>query len=664
MTDTGQRPGRRPAALRDALLAGFLWVYTASIAAWFVGGWGGIQTLQQVVSWQPLPSQLVALLLTWPVLRELEAGPRRTAWLLIGLATLSDVIASLWWIVGSRFGSFTGFNWSQLPYLAYYPLMCAAFVMFFRALGGNFRSAFVRIELVVLTCGIAVPIWLLQLRPLVEARGWYRADVIYAATYCIGDGLMLVLMSMMAARIVEWRAGRSLLLMGLAVFTTFFSDLIWVGHDTSSYKLDVWSNAGGFALYYALMGTALVLERHSRVPFRVPITESNRHGVLPLLALLVAAGLLCVQDVEFWQARGFVLLTFTLIAALLVVARQFSVRRQIDALQAQLSRQVAQTQLTELMHQSRDLVVVIDANLRLTYASPSAGRVLGIDPEVLVRRHATQVLGDEHESRMSGFLAHLMEQDETRADLELLVRNADGERRSLKVFGSNQLHNPLIAGFVLTIRDVSGRRRLERELVEIAVLERARLAADIRDTLGSELEEIRRRLADLRLGETRGARLARQDVAALIAQVNHGIDTARRISMNLSPLNVARGAIDVALRTLCGEFSRRFKVQIDMDMQLAGEGVAGRDADHVYWIVEQIFGSIVRLCTRKLQLRIHSTAEQLNLHVEGPLDVPGETCHSMGLRLAEYRIHVLGGTMQNVSRDGRCRVEVCIPLPS
>jgi len=655
-------PRRRSVRSRDTLLAALLWGYTALIAAWFVGGWGGVPTLQRVADWQPLPSQLVAMFLVWPVLRELEPGPRRTAWLLIGLATLSDVIATLGWIVGSRFGWFAEFNWSQLPYLAYYPLMCAAFVMFFRSLGGNFRSAFVRIEIVVLACGVAVPIWLLQIRPVVASRGWHDADVVYSVAFCAGDGLMLVLMSMMTTRIVEWRAGRPLLLMALAVFTTFVSDLAWVGSDTRSYKLDAWSNAGAFGLYYALVGTALALEQHSRVSSGVRVIESSRHGVLPLLALLVAAGLLCVQDVEFWHARGIVLLAFTLIAALLVVARQFSVRLQIDSLQAELTRQVAQTQLTELMRQSRDLVVVADADLRLSYASPSSNRVLGIDPGLLVRRHATQVLGGEHESRMRDFLGQLMLQDEARADLELQVRNTGGERRSVKVFGSNQLHNPLIAGLVLTIRDVSGRRRLERELVEIAVLERARLAADVRDTLGTELEMIRHQLHDLRLREVCGNRVSGNDVAAVIAQVNHGIDTARRISMSLSPLNVARGALDVALRTLCSEFSRRFRVQIDMDMNLAGQGIATQDADHVFRIVEQIFSSIVRHCGLKLQLTIHSIPEQLNLLVEGSFDVPGEPYHSMGLRLAEYRIHVLGGTMQNELRDGRCRVEARIPL--
>lgn len=664
MTAADPPPGRRPGRLRDGLLVTFLWVYTALIAAWFLRGWGGIPTLEQVASWQPLPSQLVALCLVWPLLGEKEPGPRRTAWLLIGLAILSDVIATVWWIVGSGVGAFTDFNWSQLPYLAYYPLMCAAFVMFFRSLGGNFRGAYVRIELAILACGVAVPIWLLQIRPLVESRGWHDANVIGSVSYCIGDGLMLVLMSMMTTRIVEWRAGRPLLLMALAAFTAFASDLGWVGRDSLSYRLDAWSNAGAFGLYYALMGTALALERHSRSPFSVRVIEPSRHGVLPLLALLVAAGLLSGRDVDFRDDRGLVLLAFTLIATLLVVARQFSARRQIDALQAELNRQVAQTQLTELMGQSSDLVVVADEDLRLGYVSPSSSRVLGIDPGLLVRRHATLVLGGEHEHRMRELLGQLMLQDEAGSDLELQIRNASGERRSVRVSGSNQLHNPLIAGLVLTIRDVSERRRLERELVEIAVLERARLAEDVRDTLGSELEQIRQQMDDLRLREYCGTRVTENDVAALVAQVNHGIDTARRISMSLSPLNVARGALDVALGTLCSELSRRFKVQIDLDMQLARQDIASQDADHVYRIVEQIFGTIVRQCARRIQLSICSTPEQLSLLLQGSLVAPGELYQTMGLRLAEYRVHVLGGTIQNDSRDGRCRVEACIPLSS
>jgi len=663
-------PRRRTGLLRDWMLAAFLWIYALLVAAWCLFGRGGAPALQEAVTWQPLPSQLVTLLLLWPLLREMEPGARRAGWRLIGLAAVSDVIATLWWSAGTGMRLFTQVNWSLLPYLLYYPLMSAAFVMFFRALGGTFRSAQARLDLATLVCGVGATIWLFQMRPLLAETGWSNANAVSTVIFCAGDGLTLVLMSMMAMRIVEWRPELPLLLLGLAAFTSFITDLIWADQDRQLFQSDAWSNAGGFGLYYALLGTALLLERHYRVPATVRILESNRLGILPVLSVLVAVGMLCGPGVDLRRAHGLVLLLFAFIATLLVVARQYGMRREIDTLQQALTRRAAQTQLTELMRQSADLVAVATAELRLSFVSPSSERLLGVGAAQLAQRDATQILGDEHESRMREFLAQLMLGPDARAELELPVSAADGTRKTVQAFGSNQLHNTLIAGIVLTFRDVTERRRLEQELVEIAVLERARLAQDIRDSLGSELERIGQMIAGLRRRGLRGEPVGRSDIAEVVAQVNLSIDTARRLSMSLSPLNVARGALDVALDTLCADFSRRFGMSIEADVRLGARTVAGREADHVLRIVEKIVGCAARHGARSLQLTVRTAQAQLELAVAGSGLAPGSEAapggmhQVMDLRLAQYQAHVLGGTLRRECGNEGWRVEVGIPLPA
>ncbi len=658
------QPAPALAARDGAWLVAGLWVYVAFGLVWFTQSFGSPHARELVATWSPLPGEILALGLLLPLLKQKQPGFRRSAWVLLTIAVVADISATFWWAVFYAPPTPASMLWLDTPYFLYYPLSAAAMLLFYRDLGGPLRGRALCLDAATLALGFGATLWLCVLRPQIEVLGWGSPDLYNLIAFCAGNGILMVVTSLMITRVVYWRADAAVLLVAGAIFCAFTTDLKWLDAGAGYFIFDAWSNIGGYGLFYALLGTGAFLERHWRVPAGARIVGGNRYSVLPILSVLVAVGMLYGARVQSRGLEWMVLVAFAIAGVLLVVARQQGISNEITRLGAALARRDAQAHLTELIRRSADGVAVIDAEGMPVFISPASERLLGVPAAELMSRPAASMLGAEHEQRMRAFLELLVSAPRRRADMELIVGCAHGERRALQILGVNQLENRIIAGITLTIRDVTARRRLEREVLEIALLERERLAAEIRGALGAGLLQIKRCIGELREAARADADY-RAQAAAAVAQVNRNIDTARRLSMTLSPLHVARGALDVALRSLCGDQAQRFGVRIDFRSNLGSRAVAGRESEHVYRIAQDILEYAVQSRSAgHLDLGLYCETESLQLRLlDTERSMPrAESRDPVGLRLAEYRAHVLGGTLRRQSTPEGLRIDVTVPL--
>ena len=656
---------RAPISVGSWLLVSGLWIYALIVAAWMYFGWAGQAVVEVVGTWHALFSQTVALCLMVPLLRELKPGFRRVGWLLIFLAAITDLIGNLWWAYLHSDPIRVETGWNDVVYMAYYPLAAGAFAMFFRELGGSFRRRQVWLDIITLALALGATLWLFLLEPELQKNTGLDADIVKLIGVFAGDGVMLILMSLLVMQISEWKSERALLLLIAGTAASFTTDLGWVGSDaTRQYLLEVWLHFGGYGMYYALLGTAAVLERQHRPQADIRFLEGNRYSFLPILAMLLAIGMLFGENVALQGAEGIALLAFVLVGAMLVVARQQGVRSEILRMQNVLTRREVQQHLTELIRRSEDLIVVADARGQATFVSPSAETLLGSTVEDLKSRPAARLFGVEHEARLQSFLDDIAQRQAVRADMELVVATADGERLTFQIVGSDQLGNAAIGGIALTISDVTARRRLEREVLEIAVLERDRLASDIRDGLGLELNRIRGLLVRLKGTPDNGLGSPVANVDGVIAQVNRTIDLARKLAVNLSPLHVARGSLELAIGRLVKEIAQRHALRIEFHHDIEHRDIDGSEADHLYRIAQEVLNYAARtvVCSQ-IEIDLHIEGEWLRLSIDARGGAPGVDAEAeMGMRMAEYRARVVGGVMRRERTSYGMRVEVSMPL--
>ncbi len=113
-----------------------------------------------------------------------------------------------------------------------------------------------------------------------------------------------------------------------------------------------------------------------------------------------------------------------------------------------------------LIEASRDAIAIIDVEGVVKYASPSAESLAGYLPEDLVGRNAFSLVHPEDLPRLKSRLAEILAGDASTVPkpISFRLRHRDGQWRFFEVVASNQIEDPVLRGFVLSLRDVTERK--------------------------------------------------------------------------------------------------------------------------------------------------------------------------------------------------------------
>ncbi len=113
-----------------------------------------------------------------------------------------------------------------------------------------------------------------------------------------------------------------------------------------------------------------------------------------------------------------------------------------------------------------DVVAVVSATGRLVFVSASAERLLGFDVSDAVGLDALRLFAPESEASVRALFADLVARRRLSVSLELRCRRADGRELDLELQAANHLDDP-VGGIVVTLRDITGRKRLEARVHEL-----------------------------------------------------------------------------------------------------------------------------------------------------------------------------------------------------
>jgi len=147
---------------------------------------------------------------------------------------------------------------------------------------------------------------------------------------------------------------------------------------------------------------------------------------------------------------------------------QLSLALERLVLSDDLHQRRGEARFRSLVHNSSDVITVVDADSTVRYHTPSVHQVLGYDTDELL---GTRLLDLVHPSDASLALALFDEAAAVTGSIGpvgLRARRADGSWVDVEAMGDNLLGDPNVGGIVITLRDVSVRRELERTLTHQA----------------------------------------------------------------------------------------------------------------------------------------------------------------------------------------------------
>jgi PAS domain S-box-containing protein len=125
--------------------------------------------------------------------------------------------------------------------------------------------------------------------------------------------------------------------------------------------------------------------------------------------------------------------------------------------------QQSEARFRSIIEHASDFILILDAEGRVRYASPSSERALGQN-EPLAGRSIFELVTSADEVALKNFLERAKEKGETQNSIELRTSLAVTPPRVLQVSATNLLQEPAVAGIVLNAREITEVKRLEEQL--------------------------------------------------------------------------------------------------------------------------------------------------------------------------------------------------------
>ncbi|WP_435318204.1 histidine kinase N-terminal 7TM domain-containing protein [Haloarchaeobius sp. TZWSO28] len=129
-------------------------------------------------------------------------------------------------------------------------------------------------------------------------------------------------------------------------------------------------------------------------------------------------------------------------------------------------RRSTERRFKTLIENSSDLVTVVNEDGVIEYQSPSTEQLLGYDPDSMTGADALSYVHPADREELAAVFEAGLNEDEYTARTEYRVRHTDGEWRTYEALSRNLLDDPAVEGVVINSRDITERKRRERELAE------------------------------------------------------------------------------------------------------------------------------------------------------------------------------------------------------
>jgi len=202
---------------------------------------------------------------------------------------------------------------------------------------------------------------------------------------------------------------------------------------------------------------------------------------------------------------------------------------------------------------------------------------------------------------------------------------------------------------VAEARDITDRRRLERELFDVSIRERRRIGQDLHDVLGQKLtglaflsKVLEEQLREKSLSEAK-------DAKAIEGLASESLDVTRSLAKGICPLAIEKDALPDALEELAEDISETYGIRCVFRCPQAIEVSQDRVATNLYEIAsEAVTNALKHAEADSIRITLRQARERLTLSVrDDGQGVPkaSDGLKGIGLRVMRYRASSIGGTL-------------------
>jgi PAS domain S-box-containing protein len=261
-------------------------------------------------------------------------------------------------------------------------------------------------------------------------------------------------------------------------------------------------------------------------------------------------------------------------------------------------------------------------------------------------------------------MAAQIERSESVGDFELKLRKKDGTVIDCVLTASaRRARDGTLVGYQGILRDVTTRKRLEREMLEFAAREQRRIGQDLHDGLGQHLtglaflsKVLTEKLAAKALAEARDAAKIQELITEALAQT-------RKLAKGLQPVALETGGLGLALEELASHVSSLFGIQCTCRLSTYSQEPDDTTAINVYHIAREAVTNAVKHAharTVAIDLCGAESAATLTVTDDG-IGIPTirDQREGLGLHIMRYRAGMIAATLTIGPRESGGTVVSC-----
>jgi two-component system sensor kinase FixL len=305
--------------------------------------------------------------------------------------------------------------------------------------------------------------------------------------------------------------------------------------------------------------------------------------------------------------------------------------------------------LRAIVTTAADGIITINEQGCIESVNPAAEQMFGYTTEEMVGQDVSMLMPSPFREEHPGYLARYLQTGEKR--IMGIEREVRGRRKDGSTFPLDLAVSEVVGGnsFTGILRDISSRKALEREVLEVSALEQRRIGQDLHDTVGQELTGLA--LMAETLAEALGERspLDAADAARIAEGLRQALGQVRALSRGLVPVEVDAHGLMAALADLARRTSGQGGVVCTFrcDEPVSVEDTA--TATHLFRIAQGALANALKhSAARHVEVRLDSDGPILTLSVRddgvGLLAGPVET-QGLGIRIMRYRAGLIGATL-------------------
>ncbi len=165
----------------------------------------------------------------------------------------------------------------------------------------------------------------------------------------------------------------------------------------------------------------------------------------------------------WFDVVGADLLDNPLVDGYVLCLREITHRHEIE-----LGRRATEARFRALVQNSSDVVLVLDENINITFASPSVTPVFGFAEQDVVGTSGWDFVHPEDRDALLPGLASVLEGELRQSSTTCRIIGADGSIHWVEGLVTNLLDDPNVRGLVANLRDVTDRLEAERDVRQLS----------------------------------------------------------------------------------------------------------------------------------------------------------------------------------------------------